>query len=153
MEGGTMRRKDFMLTFARTLAERRATLRKTLSDCTDMIAVTYRSVGDVVDAAVDSEQDELDSQLAAVESRELVAIDAALERIRAGSYGICDGCEKPIPVVRLQALPYATRCIKCQREEERSGHERAAAFHWDRVSNESSENEPNHTNGLELEFV
>lgn len=37
----------------------------------------------------------------------------ALARIDAGRYGICESCGKPIPVERLEALPYATLCVDC----------------------------------------
>lgn len=41
-------------------------------------------------------------------------IDRALERIEAGSYGLCERCEQPIAEARLEALPFATYCIDCQ---------------------------------------
>lgn len=37
----------------------------------------------------------------------------ALERIDAGTYGICESCGKAIPVERLEALPYSTLCVEC----------------------------------------
>jgi DnaK suppressor protein len=37
----------------------------------------------------------------------------ALERIDAGTYGICESCGKAIPVERLDALPYSTLCVEC----------------------------------------
>lgn len=37
----------------------------------------------------------------------------ALARIDAGRYGVCESCGKPIPVERLEALPYATLCVDC----------------------------------------
>ncbi len=49
----------------------------------------------------------------------LAAIDAALARIDAGTFGICRTCGKPIPPERLEAIPYATQCIDCKRKEER----------------------------------
>lgn len=45
--------------------------------------------------------------------RELAAIDAALTRIRGGSYGICISCHEPIAHERLDARPYAAKCIDC----------------------------------------
>ena len=80
-----------------------------------------QSGGDVVDFALDSAQDELSSQLAEVESRELAYIDNALEQMREGKYGHCEVCNANIPLARLQALPYATLCIDCQRELEKHG--------------------------------
>ncbi len=40
-------------------------------------------------------------------------IDAALARIKDGSYGTCASCGEEIPVERLEALPYVTTCISC----------------------------------------
>ena len=45
----------------------------------------------------------------------------ALERMRQGQFGVCEGCSCTIPMARLNALPYATLCIDCQRENERHG--------------------------------
>jgi DnaK suppressor protein len=40
----------------------------------------------------------------------MIKIDKALERIDAGTYGLCDRCGKPIEKVRIKALPYASLC-------------------------------------------
>jgi DnaK suppressor protein len=48
------------------------------------------------------------------ETAELGDIDAALERIQAGTYGICADCGVSIPPARLNAYPTAKRCIDCQ---------------------------------------
>lgn len=48
--------------------------------------------------------------------RTLGEIDAALERLDAGVYGICQRCEKPIPAERMEILPYASRCVACQQK-------------------------------------
>jgi len=45
----------------------------------------------------------------------LGAVDAALARIDAGTYGRCLGCGGPVGEERLAALPWATHCIDCQR--------------------------------------
>ena len=41
-------------------------------------------------------------------------IDAALARVEAGTYGLCDACGKPIPEARLEVLPEATLCVGCK---------------------------------------
>jgi phage/conjugal plasmid C-4 type zinc finger TraR family protein len=41
-------------------------------------------------------------------------IDAALARVEAGTYGLCEACGKPIPEARLEALPEATLCVSCK---------------------------------------
>lgn len=40
-------------------------------------------------------------------------VDEALQRLASGSYGICAGCGRPIPVERLEARPFAERCVPC----------------------------------------
>jgi DnaK suppressor protein len=43
----------------------------------------------------------------------LAQVEEALGRLRAGAYGICEGCGKPIPVARLDAVPYTKLCVDC----------------------------------------
>jgi DnaK suppressor protein len=50
---------------------------------------------------------------------ELMAVDAALARMRAGTYGECVDCEQPIAGARLIAHPTAQRCVPCQEKHER----------------------------------
>lgn len=52
--------------------------------------------------------------------RTLRQIDAALARLHAGRYGLCSVCSEPIPLARLRALPFATRCVPCQEQSERT---------------------------------
>ena len=78
-------------------------------------------VGDNVDAAVDTANDEICSQLVEIESRELGQIEHALQRIVEGVYGRCEFCGGKIAEARLNALPYTNSCIDCQRENERHG--------------------------------
>ena len=63
---------------------------------------------------------ELEFALDEHESAELAAINAALSRIEAGSYGQCTDCGVQIPDARLHAAPEAPRCIACQTEFERN---------------------------------
>ena len=47
-------------------------------------------------------------------ARLLAQVEAALERLDRGEYGICQACGRPIEAERLEALPYAERCRSCQ---------------------------------------
>jgi DnaK suppressor protein len=82
------------------------------------------SVSDSVDVAFEAENDEMSFQLAAVDLHELKQIERVLERMKQGKYGVCEGgskkCQKRIPEGRLNALPYATLCINCEREMEKA---------------------------------
>ena len=116
-----MTRKDHILALQSVLARRREALRSALAgDWSLLQELRTQSKGDVVDFAVDAVQDEIGSQLAEVENRELAQIEIALERMATGGYGICEHCHEAIPLARLQALAYATLCIRCQRAAEKS---------------------------------
>jgi DnaK suppressor protein len=52
------------------------------------------------------------------ETAELGAIDAALARVSAGTYGQCIDCDAAIPQTRLNAAPEAARCVSCQEKSE-----------------------------------
>ena len=43
----------------------------------------------------------------------------ALDKIRRKNYGLCEKCGEPVGEKRLEALPFAKLCIRCQEEEER----------------------------------
>lgn len=43
----------------------------------------------------------------------LSKVNRALERVEAGTYGICESCGNSIPVERLDVLPYSTLCVEC----------------------------------------
>lgn len=129
-----MPRKDAIMQMRQILVKRRDALRKALAgDLSELKELKKHSGGDLVDAALDSAQDEINSQLAEVESRELAMIEKALESMREGQYGVCEGCSCKIPVARLKALPYATFCIECQREFERTGGNASGDSDWGRL--------------------
>ncbi len=53
--------------------------------------------------------------LVAAEAQAKVAeIDAAVARVEAGTYGLCEACGKPIPAARLEVVPEATLCVSCK---------------------------------------
>jgi len=129
-----MNRKDAILNLRQVLIKRRDALRKALAgDLSLLKELKAQTNGDMIDAALDSVQDEISSQLAEVESRELSRIEVALEHKRSGRYGVCEGCSTSIPMARLNALPYATLCIKCQRESEREGGLGGGDTDWGRL--------------------
>ena len=131
-----MARQEALLRIQKTLMGRRAELRKRLGADLDDLANSKQTASDAADAAFDSTGEELASQLAELEAKELRQVEHALRRLKLGRYGSCEGCVSKIPVARLNALPYSTLCIKCQRESEHdagwlSGRR---AANWEQVS-------------------
>jgi DnaK suppressor protein len=57
----------------------------------------------------------------------LAQVNAALERMNAGTYGVCLRCGKRIAAARLEAFPYVSYCIECQSIIEREQALRAGA--------------------------
>ncbi len=68
---------------------------------------------DFAEYATEAEGDEVLQSLERSSLQEIEQIRSALERIAEGSYGECVTCGEPIREKRLEALPYATTCIKC----------------------------------------
>ncbi len=73
----------------------------------------------IADAATITLSREIDTTLEENSEHVLKAIDQALARIDEGTFGLCARCGKPIAEERLEAIPYATKCIECKRLEER----------------------------------
>jgi RNA polymerase-binding protein DksA len=61
---------------------------------------------------------EIDYTLGDNAGQVLSEIDAALQRIEDGTYGICSNCGDEIPRERLEANPWASLCIDCKRKAE-----------------------------------
>jgi RNA polymerase-binding protein DksA len=74
----------------------------------------------IADSATATLIREIDTTLEENSGHLLTGIDEALERIDNGTFGTCARCGKPISEERLEALPYATRCIDCQRLAEKA---------------------------------
>jgi RNA polymerase-binding protein DksA len=72
----------------------------------------------LADTATETYDRELDYSLEENSEHVLAEINAALKRIDDGTYGQCSNCATQIPEERLEARPYATLCIDCQRHRE-----------------------------------
>ncbi len=73
----------------------------------------------VEDEVSDTIEREIAYNLAHREENSLKHLNEALERISKGTYGVCQTCGEDISKFRLEAVPHATQCIKCQSKEEK----------------------------------
>jgi RNA polymerase-binding transcription factor DksA len=101
------------------LREQRAELRRRVARLTeDMAGLVEASQGSNADDEHDPEGQTIAyerSQLSAVTGQaheHLAELDAALERVRAGTYGVCEVCGLPIDPARLEARPTARTCVQ-----------------------------------------
>jgi DnaK suppressor protein len=113
-----MARRDALIRLHKTLFSRRNALRKALAGELADLRSFKGDTGDAVDVAFDAGNEEIATQLAELEARELNQIERALTQMKRGTYGVCEHCQCKIPVARLNALPYSTTCVDCQREME-----------------------------------
>ena len=96
--------KDILLTRKRELYSRLHRIETDLD--------TLKS-GDSGERAVERENDEVLEEFGTTGLKELQAIDAALDRISAGTFGACAKCGEPISPARLAAVPHAALCEEC----------------------------------------
>lgn len=75
-------------------------------------------IRDIADQASSAYTKEFLLSLGDAERRLLRQVDAALEKMRQKTYGLCEKCGEEISEKRLDALPFAGYCIACQEEEE-----------------------------------
>lgn len=69
---------------------------------------------DEMDVARATSDVETHAGLIALEEDKLRFVDEAIARLETGRYGACLGCHEPIPLERLQAIPFAAYCVDCQ---------------------------------------
>jgi DnaK suppressor protein len=74
----------------------------------------------LADTASDTFEEEKAVALEAHLTGLLNQVEAALDRMERGTYGICEQCGRPIAPERLEALPYATTCLDCASTGRRS---------------------------------
>lgn len=87
-------------------------------DLREEIADNQNIPGDMADHGSGELNQHLSVTLMENDRIELERIEKAITRIEIGVYGQCEVCEKPIPMARLKAIPWATRCINCQSRAE-----------------------------------
>ncbi len=115
-------KKADMKTYKERLLALRARLRGDVDQMADAALKKSRSEanGDLssmpihmADIGSDNFEQEFTLSLMQSEEETLDLIEASLERIEDGSYGQCEECGVKIPKTRLNAIPYASLCVKC----------------------------------------
>ncbi len=105
-----------LLDLVDVLVTRRAGLQQSLAgELRFLRSVPQENILNLPDSALSSEGLEVASRLAEEKSNELLLIEEALGRVENGLHGVCERCGKRIPQARMEAVPHATRCVKCQR--------------------------------------
>ena len=113
-------RKAFLKTASESLLTMRKQVGADIENETKSSREGQKDEGmDAYDLASEERDRDISLILSDRDRAKLQAIDEALERINAGSYGICEMCELDIAEERLKALPFTRLCVTCQAETER----------------------------------
>jgi DnaK suppressor protein len=118
-ERGNLSQKD-LKRFKKTLEDSRKALldsaRKTMEEESNF------DTDDLPDEIDQASSEYAQSMVFRLRDREkflLKKIDKALARIEEGTFGMCERCEEPINLKRLEARPVTTLCIRCKEEQEK----------------------------------
>ena len=103
--------------YHRLLTEKQRVLLSVQSDDLAPVPAAGGRQSDIVDQTNADAEPELQIHLHKSDARLLKAIEAALARIRQGTYGICAVCNEPITKARLEAVPWTHLCRECKERQ------------------------------------
>lgn len=108
MKSSTLKYREEIEAKARELAER----------LNDRERFAVESPAEEIEKIVLAEQRDLAVNLLGTSTRMQREIREAVDRLARGDFGICEQCDREIPAKRLDALPWARRCVSCQENVE-----------------------------------
>ena len=107
--------KEELETFQNKLLDRRVQIEKNLNGTAlELEGMRGLELNDEGDHAATSAKTIVDSAILLQQRKELNEIELALDKIKAGTYGICEMCEEPIGIPRLEVKNFARFCIACR---------------------------------------
>ncbi len=101
--------------FQTKLLDRRVQIEKNLTGTSlELDSMRGLELNDEGDYAATSAKTVVDSAILTQQRKELNEIELALDKIKHGTYGICEMCEEPIGLPRLEVKNFARFCIACR---------------------------------------
>ena len=101
------------------LMERYEEIRHRLSRISNDLRHANSPLNTIMDEqAIELQNDEVLDALDGSIRTEMARIERTLVKLDQGEYGVCEQCGKLIPVKRLEALPFTTRCVACEERKE-----------------------------------
>ena len=111
---------EHYITFRNNLEERRDHLRALLHHDKPAPERSESDSQDIESSYLSDQEHQVDKEINDQHILELREIEAALQRMASGHYGICQDCGAPIDIKRLTAYPVARRCIDCKQAFEQA---------------------------------
>jgi len=119
MEGTGLKKKDLKRFREILLARKKEILRNAQRTLSEDMTLESDDLPDEMDLASSEYLQSFTFRLRGREKTFLKKIDHALAKIEEGTFGICEECEEPISIKRLEARPETTLCIRCKEDQER----------------------------------
>jgi len=119
MEETALKRKDLKRFRDVLLAKKKEILRNAQKTLNQDMALDADDLPDEMDLASSEYLQAFTFRLRGREKVFLQKIDHALEKISNGSFGVCEECDDPISIKRLEARLETTLCIRCKEDQER----------------------------------
>lgn len=114
-----LKKKDLKRFREILLAKKSGLLRNAQRTLSEDMALDTDDLPDEMDLASSEYLQSFTFRLRGREKTFLKKIDYALAKIEQGSFGICEQCEEPISLKRLEARPETTLCIRCKEDQEK----------------------------------
>lgn len=115
-----MKKKDLERFTALLLDEKTKILNHATQNSSEELTLSQDDLPDEVDLASSELNQSVVLRLRDRERSLLQKIEEALAKIAEGSFGICESCEEPIELKRLEARPVANLCIRCKEAQEKA---------------------------------
>jgi DnaK suppressor protein len=112
MDRGHIKRVRAMLESQRDALSRRLHSRN---------AIAVEKAADIMDEVGLAEERDLATRILERDFADIRLVEAALTRIKNGTYGLCLRCDETINLNRLRVMPHAAFCVNCQEAAERDG--------------------------------
>jgi DnaK suppressor protein len=119
MEATSLKKKDLKRFREILLGKKAELLRNAQKTLTEDMTLDADDLPDEMDLASSEYLQSFTFRLRGREKTFLKKIDHALKKIDDGEFGVCEECEEPISLKRLEARPETTLCIRCKEDQER----------------------------------
>lgn len=103
--------------FREILMKRRQEILDNQKPIADSMIDTNTRQGDLADQANGNNEVHIHLKLKQTDAKILIAIEEAIQRVEAGSYGLCRDCGDEISKARLEAIPWTRVCISCKEKQ------------------------------------
>lgn len=113
------RKGDAAVNYEPKLRESLNLLSRRIQEAREGLVLDLHEGGDEIDKRLAAQRRQQAGEELARLIKERSSIEEALGRVDSGSYGICEACDSPISSRRLEVLPAAHLCIKCQEKSEK----------------------------------